>query len=471
MIGILKKRIVTVIITFLLFGLLPLILFRVLAFPKASSELKYGIKRDMGSILNKQKDMLMLLRYERESHARAVSDTIQSALLIHREGNFVNLINGKNEHEYLRLKTQLECTKTDYGYRGIFICDGAGIIHVSTETEKSLVGTNIMKEKAFRNIQDTLYDGKTYFSEVIHFSHGGSNQDGKEKDIPSLFLSYPIKNENHDVIGAVVLWMDISMLNQAMENVAVGNTGEAYLVNKEGIMITKSRFSEHIKNSGDTCKTCHVVADPDNQMVTKGVKRCITEKRDGYDLEGYRDYGGLKVVGTWSWLKEFNMGLIVEIDADEAFGALNNISSMIKSLMIATVIPAFAMALLTYRKLHAGYMLKNLSVPYKALLGVTTIVTIGFIIAVLNGYELRKERGYLREQKYKVRNPLNTLGAMVTQRDEDFIKSKISQFKRDLPALKSENTVYQSIKEKEEVIGGNIKQSSEKSVKTWELKQ
>ncbi|MBE7446914.1 MAG: cache domain-containing protein [Planctomycetia bacterium] len=470
MLGLLKKRIVVIIVTFLLLGMIPLVLFRILAFPKVSMELKHGVKRNLEGILNKQQDVLMLLRHERESHARAISDAILSTLLIHDDNNFTNLINGKNEHEYLRLKTQLECTKTDYGYRGIFICDGAGIIHVATETEKSMVDTNILKEKAFRNIQETLYDGKTYFSDVIHFSHSGSIQNEKEHDIPSLFLSYPIKGENRDVTGAVVLWMDTSILNQAIKNVALGKTGEAYLVNKEGIMITQSRFSEHIKNTGDTCKTCHVVADPDNQMITKGVKRCITEKAIGYDLEGYRDYDGLKVVGAWSWLKDFNMGLIVEIDADEALGTLDNIGSMIKSLMIAIVIPAFAMAILTYRKLSSGCMLKNLSVPHKALLGVTTIMTIGFIIAVLDGYELRKERGYLREQKYKVRNPLNTLGSLITKRDEDFIRSKIFKFKTELPVLKSENTIYQGNKEKE-VVESNAKQSSEKSVMAWELKQ
>lgn len=235
-------------------------------------------------------------------------------------------------------------------------------------------------------------------------------------------------------------------------------------------MITQSRFSEHIKNTGDTCKTCHVVADPDNQMITKGVKRCITEKVNGYDLKGYRDYGGLQVVGAWSWLKDFNMGLIVEIDADEAFCALNNISSMTKSLMIAMLIPAFVMAILTYRKLSTGYMLKYLSVPHKAFLGVTTIITIGFVIAVLDGYELRKERGYLREQKYKVRNPFNTLGSLVAQRDEDFIKSKISTFKKKLPTFKSENTMNKENKEKG-VVENNATQLLEKSVMAWEIKQ
>ncbi|KKO19698.1 MAG: two-component sensor kinase [Candidatus Brocadia fulgida] len=461
-----------VILTFMLFGLLPLVLFRLMAFPKASAELKHGVKNNLKSFLNKQIDLLTLLQQEKESHARTISDAILSTLLIHGDEKFANLVNGKNVHEYLRLKTLLECIKADYGYKGIFICDSASIIQVATENEISMLGKNITKEMAFLNIQKTLEDGKTIFSNVIHFSYSAYSDDIKDEkggDVPSVFLSYPIKDENRVVIGGVVLWMDISVLNQVMKNVVFGETGEAYLVNQEGIMITQSRFSELIKNTGDTCKTCHVVEDPDSQMITKGVKKCITGKTTGYDLKGYRDYGGLQVVGAWSWLKDFDMGLIVELDADEAFSALNNINSMTKSLMIAMLIPAFAMAILTYRKLSAGYMLKNLSLPQKTLLGVTIIFTVGFIIAILDGYELRRERGYLREQKFEIRNPFKTFGSFVAQRDEDFIKNKISEFKKELPIFKAEDTSYPEDKKKE-VDESKANQSSEKSEKTWELK-
>jgi len=87
MIEILKKQIVTVIITFVFFGMLPLVLFRIIAFPKASAELKQGIERNLEGILNKQKDMLMLLRSEKESHARGISDAILTTLLIHGDEN------------------------------------------------------------------------------------------------------------------------------------------------------------------------------------------------------------------------------------------------------------------------------------------------------------------------------------------------------------------------------------------------
>src|SRR3990172_12309047 len=146
-----KERKVFVIATFVFFGLFPLILFRMLAFPRASAELKQGVQKNLEGIVNKQKDVLTMLWDDRKSHARAISDTIQSELIIHGDEDFVGLMNVKNEHEYLRLKTQLECTKADYGYKEIFICDGAGVVQAATENEKYFLGMNIMKEKTFSN--------------------------------------------------------------------------------------------------------------------------------------------------------------------------------------------------------------------------------------------------------------------------------------------------------------------------------
>ncbi|MDE1889135.1 MAG: cache domain-containing protein [Planctomycetota bacterium] len=468
MLRVLKERIVIVIIGLILFGLFPLVLFRMLAFPRVSAELKQGVQRNLEGIVNKQKDILSLLWDERKSHARAISDTIQSELIIHSDEDFVSLVNVKNEHEYLRLKTQLECTKADYGYKGIFICDGAGVVQATTEIEKPLSGMNITKEKFSINLQGTLRDGKTYISDIDHFSLNDANN-GKENDLPSLFMSYPIRGNNRDVIGAVVLWMDTSILTKAMRSVSLGKTGETYLVNKDGVTITEPRFAEHIKNAGDTCKTCHKVVDPDTNLLTKGVTRCIVGKTSGYDLEGYRDYSGLKVVGAWSWLKDLNIGLIVEIDADEALGAVNNINSMVKSLMLVIIIPAFIMALMMYRKLNTGYMLKGLSLPKRALLGMTIVMVVGLVLAITDGYELSRERGYLREQRYKVHNPLNIFGSIVTKRDEDFIKSNISKFKEEFRIFKSENTIPGGNDEKE-VVKNGTKQCVEKTIVTWELK-
>lgn len=466
MLRVFKERIVIVIVACILFGLFPLVLFRMLAFPRASAELKQGVQRNLEGIVSKQKDILAMLWDDRKSHARAISDTIQSELIIHGDEDFAGIMNVKNEHEYLRLKTQMECTKADYGYKGIFICDDTGVVRAVTENEKYLLDVNVMKEKPFSNGLETLNNGKTYISNVVHVSLNGVNV-GEENDLPSMFMSYPIKGNSRNVLGSVVLWMDTSILTKAMRSIALGKTGEAYLVNKDGVMITESRFAGHIQKSEDACRACHKVTDPDTSLLTKGVTRCIAEKTSGCDLDGYRDYSGLKVVGAWSWLKDSNMGLIVELDADEALGAVLSINSMVKSLMMVIIIPAFVMAVLLYQKLSTGYMLKYLSLPKKALLGVTAVTVVGFVLAIVDGYELSKERGYLREQKYKVHNPLNVFASIVTRRDENFIKSNIAKFKEEFRAFKSENAINGENREKE-VVRDDAKQSVQNTVVIWE---
>ena len=43
----------------------------------------------------------------------------------------------------------------------------------------------------------------------------------------------------------------------------------------------------------------------------------------GVNVDGYRDYRGVPVVGAWEWLPEFNFGLVTEMDESEAFRPLH----------------------------------------------------------------------------------------------------------------------------------------------------
>ncbi len=475
-----KESIVIVTVTLIFFALLPLMLFRVVAFPNAKGELKQHVKTNLDEALYKQKNLINFFLEERRSHARSISDAIQSTELIYGHKDFVSIINGGNEQEYLRLKTQMECAKADYGYKGIFVCDATGKIRMTTASEEPLNGMDIMIDQTFKDIREALYDGKSHVSSITHFSvdrkkhtempsqiyRPWSMQKApdiiavreQQDELPSLFISYPIKNQDNRAAGAVLLWMDMSVLDDVMKNFVLGRTGQTYLVNKDGIMITKSRFSRHyMKDTDVTCKTCHAVEDPDTNMLTKGVEACITKKRTGHNLKGYHDYGGIKVVGTWSWLKDLDMGLMVEIDTDEAFVTVNNINTMIKSLMFVIIIPAIVIASLIHRKMSLGYMIKNMALPKKTLIGTAVIIMVGFLIAILDAYQLNKERGYAREQQYKITNPFSVfgeVGAITIRKREDFIEDNVQKFKKEYRKLKSENILQPDNREEEEFVKG-----------------
>jgi len=489
-----KESIVIVTVILIFFALFPLILFRVVAFPNAKGELKQHVKANLDEALHKQKSLLTFFLEEKRSHARSISEAIQSTELIYGRKDFVSIINEGNELEYLRLKTQLECAKTDYGYKGIFVCDTTGKIHMTTASEKSFRDMDIVKEDTFKDIRKTLYDGKSHISSITHFSVDREAHKempsrpylpwqsvpnapdiitarGQKAEAPSLFISYPIKKQDNRVAGAVLLWMDMSKLNDVMKNFVLGKTGETYLVNKDGIMITESRFSRHhMKGTDNTCRTCHAVEDPDINMLTKGVKACVTKKGTDHNLNGYRDYGGIKVVGAWSWLKDLDMGLMVEIDTDEAFVTVNNINTMIKSLMFVIIIPAIVIASLIHRKMSFGYIIKNMALPKKALIGTAVIVMVGFLIAILDAYQLNKELGYGREQQYRIANPLSVfgeIGAINIGKGEDFIEDNIQKFKKEYRKLKSENILQPDNREEEEFVKG-ADLPLEKTLAVWD---
>ncbi|HHT9109374.1 MAG TPA: hypothetical protein ACFYEF_11865 [Candidatus Wunengus sp. YC63] len=52
--------------------------------------------------------------------------------------------------------------------------------------------------------------------------------------------------------------------------------------------------------------------------MTKGIAECLNGT-EWYDVTGYPDYRGIPVIGTWRWIPEYDWGVIVEIDLDEAF--------------------------------------------------------------------------------------------------------------------------------------------------------
>ncbi len=53
----------------------------------------------------------------------------------------------------------------------------------------------------------------------------------------------------------------------------------------------------------------------------------------GHDVEGYRDYRGVPVIGAWTWLPEYDFGVATEIDVDEAYQVLFTLRTVIWCLL------------------------------------------------------------------------------------------------------------------------------------------
>ena len=71
-------------------------------------------------------------------------------------------------------------------------------------------------------------------------------------------------------------------------------------------------------------------------VATKGLTKmaaALTAGERGSDIDGYRDYRGVPVVGAWKWLPDLDFGVASEIDVAEAFRPLYTLRTIFFSLL------------------------------------------------------------------------------------------------------------------------------------------
>lgn len=210
----------------------------------------------------------------------------------------------------------LEFIRNEYKYKGIFLCDSEGVIKLSTE--KNLVGVDISRENYF-------IEGKKqgiFVSDVRLATTPIMSEFGKvERNIPTLFVSSAVSDDDGGFTGVLVIRLDTMELNKLMQSAEIGESGEMYLINSDGVLITESRFIIGLKRDGrikDRTALELKGIDPQSSRLTKGIAECLNGG-EGYDATGYLDYRGIPVLGTWYWIPEYEWGVITEIDLNEAF--------------------------------------------------------------------------------------------------------------------------------------------------------
>ena len=153
--------------------------------------------------------------------------------------------------------------------------------------------------------------------------------------------------------------------NQDLTSIAqlgrIGASGETYLFNAEGVLITESRFNEDLVaakliSENDSSILNVSIRDPQVNL-TEGVSAPLlrqeqpltlmaseaTMGRSGSQLTGYRDYRGVTVIGVWTWLEFLNVGITVEIDLSEAMESYYGARATVITLVLFSV--SFALVL------------------------------------------------------------------------------------------------------------------------------
>lgn len=117
-----------------------------------------------------------------------------------------------------------------------------------------------------------------------------------------------------------------------------GKSAETYLIDLHGVMLTPSRFESQLKSlqilapgqsSALHLKVRHPANLQESSPRTSHQKHALTPMaadliagRSGTRLQPYLDYRGVQVIGSWHWDSELGLGIVTEMDADEAFQSM-----------------------------------------------------------------------------------------------------------------------------------------------------
>lgn len=245
--------------------------------------------------------------------------------------------------DYSKALEYLVSVQNIYHYKEVFVANTAGNIALSTEVDN--IVTNISSRQYFKKAMK----GETFISDITGSVIPIRNEEGQlESGMPTMFISTPILGADAQILGVLVFRIDINQINALIFHMKATKSGDIYLINKNGYMLTESRFTNALEIVGHIEKRTTLelrVVNPDTNNLTLAAKNCIAGGKGFSDRGyGYMDYRGTRVLGYWIWMQEYNWGVIVEIDLDEAcedirkyfqFTSINNLHGFMRQKIVS----------------------------------------------------------------------------------------------------------------------------------------
>lgn len=159
------------------------------------------------------------------------------------------------------------------------------------------------------------------------------------------------------------------------------DTMEAYLVNRDGFMITGSRFL-----NGAVLK---------KKVETEPVKAC---QKSAEDFAGfYSDYRGVKVAGSTRYIETLNWALLVKIDQDEALAAVVDMrndalraAAVVAGLVVVLFAVFYKKVILQIQRLSAAVVARGLRIK-----SVAEFVETNESLELLRSFGVDYAQGYL----------------------------------------------------------------------------
>lgn len=291
-------------------ALIPLLTVSVLSYTQTSQNLEELRLEEFDAIGNERATYVSDWFNEREGDLSVVQNTSV-------------IMNGSQQERSDFLKNVYE----SYGiYENVFLLNSSGHIFVDA------------KDGASIGIDCKVFEWWTPLSTNMELTWAEA-QISPVTGLPVVTLSAPVYNQTGDFAAYAVEAIFFSPIEQKLlASHGLGDTGECYLVDKDGLMLTGSRFVDDMAFS-ETLDTEGVKAIKDHYDEPEETRGVLVGEGT------YLDYRGVEVLGYYKSLDKFEWGILVEIDTAEAFAQSNFLRNL---FIIIAAVAAAIIAVVAY---------------------------------------------------------------------------------------------------------------------------
>ncbi len=187
--------------------------------------------------------------------------------------------------------------------------------------------------------------------------------------VPMAFLLVPMRDASGRAFGVFAFRILPQRMAEVLNASQASASGQTYAVDADGRMVTESPFADQAEQlgllppeAGGRTTAVLEVRDPGAPLdertggrapqktwpLTWAVADAVAG-RAGVNADGYRDFRGVKVVGAWQWLSDWNIGVVTEIDRTAAYATLALVRQAFRGLGAALLLVAAGMAFFSRR--------------------------------------------------------------------------------------------------------------------------
>lgn len=245
--------------------------------------------------------------------------------------------------------------------KGIFIIS-PDYISIASMRDANTGTINLIAMK-YKDRLDSVFTGKAQLIPPIKSDVPLEDEQGNLiEDYPTMFVVVPIF-DNGSVIAALSVRLNpLSEFAMIPKTARLGNSGEVYLFNRDGMLISESRFMEDLMNIGLIDDSAYSmlkirIIDPGGNMLNGYLPDIDHSKlpltypildalvnNSGHSTKAYHDYRGVNVLGSWHWDDELGIGFVSEIDEEEAMKPYKSTLLLTIALILLSILITFSFA-------------------------------------------------------------------------------------------------------------------------------